>query len=1217
MVKVNRKFFLKLLMIVFVFSGMSSCKNSINDVKKDTTGGSTENQDLQPKVKAQISQVLMPGSRTYGVGESLIFSVTFDKIVWVSGQPRLTLNIGGQTRYAVYMAGGGSKVISFKFIVENGLTDTDGIEFLNFSLDLNQGQIICDDKLNAGLDFNYSAGNIVIIDSSSPSIISFARPLNGYYKEGQELLFSVTYSENVNISGLPRLSINMGGNVKQAIYQGGSGTALLSFKYTIEAGIEDFDGLQIVDGAVSLGGGSIVGVDSSKNALLILPNPDLSQVFVDSLSPQILSMVGPSDKTYDFNEKIEFVVNFSEKVYVVGNPRIGILIGANQKYANYVSGSASNQLLFRYTVESGDSDLDGISFISGQIDLLSSQLVDIVGNTASLILPSASLANVKVQALPPQIVGVTLAEGKFYRQGEAIGFDVEFSKSVNVTGYPYIELNIGGQTKRAKYLSGSGNSIITFSYTVESGLLDENGISFLGTSLILDGGQIKSLTAQNSGLEFGTLDATAIKVDSLMPAIVQLSGLSDGSYSFNDEMVVNVEFSENVQVTGVPNFYMDIGGVTKLVNYIGGSGSTILQFRYTVELDLIDQDGVTLLGPIALDQSNKIVDQAGNIINPLFSNVQLSNILINSQMPVVLSVTTPLSGWNKQNSYLDFSVLFNRTVNVVGSNYLEINIGGAIKQAQYVSGSGTTTLNFRYTVEDNLQDTDGIEFAQGLIVLSGGGTIKGDSGLDAMIEFSPVAMAGVLVDCLEPEEIEFSLQNRSFILPGEKVSIKLKFNENVTSSGQPKLNLNLWGSNSAGTTHLQNQAVSLDVQSVTGQDVLFEYVVPASYRHVYRVDFSSLDFALGSLVDEAGNAAVTSGLKMRKANFISLGEFHSCLINASKKLYCWGKNLNGQLGIDSTVNANTPQPVDAANDYQFVSTGQSHTCAITTGNLLKCWGLNLSGRLGNGSKTQQNFPVNVDAATAYAWVAAGAQHTCGINVFGQLKCWGENGSGQLGINSTVDNSSPQLVSSGTVYYKKVVSGSMHSCAIKNDNKLFCWGENASRQVGNNSTTDRRVPTAIDNVNNYLDIAMGSVSLHSCGLTDFGQINCWGESGNYQTGQGAITDLGLPAVVDSGVYYSSLSSGANYTCGITLNESALKCWGQNASGQFGRNNTTNATVPELIDDTQKYFSHIGGTSHACSYFSNGKLSCSGLNSSGQLGIGSTVNKTVFTDVSLDW
>ena len=162
-------------------------------------------------------------------------------------------------------------------------------------------------------------------------------------------------------SGTPRLSLTIGGSVVYASYISGSGTSALTFRYTLQAGDLDADGISV--GALEANGGTLQ--DGAGNDLDTTLNSvgSTSSVLVDAVAPTVSSVSVPSNDLYVAGENLDFTVNTSENVTVNtagGTPRIPLTVGSTTRYASYLSGSGTSALAFRYTVQSGDEDADGV-----------------------------------------------------------------------------------------------------------------------------------------------------------------------------------------------------------------------------------------------------------------------------------------------------------------------------------------------------------------------------------------------------------------------------------------------------------------------------------------------------------------------------------------------------------------------------------------------------------------------------------------------------------------------------------------------------------------------------------------------------------------------------------------------------------------------------------------------------------------------------------------
>ncbi|SVB87742.1 uncharacterized protein METZ01_LOCUS240596, partial [marine metagenome] len=127
-----------------------------------------------------------------------------------------------------------------------------------------------------------------------------------------------------------------------------------------------------------------------------------------------------------------------------------------------------------------------------------------------------------------------------------------------------------------------------------------------------------------------------------------------------------------------------------------------------------------------------------------------------------------------------------------------------------------------------------------------------------------------------------------------------------------------------------------------------------------------------------------------------------------------------------------------------VSNGYYHTCAVLDDGSLYCWGRNYNGQLGDGTTTDIPTPVQVSLPTGRtaSSVSNGYYHTCAVLDDDSLYCWGQNWNGQIGDDTTTDSSTPVEVSLPTGRTaSSVATGRYHTCAVLDDGSLYCWGDN--------------------------------------------------------------------------------------------------------------------------------------------------------------------------------
>jgi len=338
---------------------------------------------------------------------------------------------------------------------------------------------------------------------------------------------------------------------------------------------------------------------------------------------------------------------------------------------------------------------------------------------------------------------------------------------------------------------------------------------------------------------------------------------------------------------------------------------------------------------------------------------------------------------------------------------------------------------------------------------------------------------------------------------------------------------------------------------------------------------------------------------------IAGGGVHTCLITPDFVPYCWGGNDQGQLGDGVTARSATPVRVQGDLRVSMVAPGISHTCAVARSGDGYCWGGNEHGQVGDGSTVRRLSPVPIAGGKMWRGIWAGASHSCGLTKSGDAYCWGANTHGQLGTGDMNDQSTPQRVSGGNRFVI-IAPGWGHTCALTAAGAAFCWGENSAGELGDGSSTDRAIPVAVSGGHRFVDIAAGSS--HSCGVTDTGEVYCWGRNAAGQLGDGTTNDHPTPVKIAKGepYMYVAVAAGGVHSCALARNGVAY-CWGRNAYGQLGDDETADSPVPVAVAGGH-YFNSIQAVgAHTCASTNTGESFCWGYNVEGQLGDGTRAQR----------
>jgi hypothetical protein len=246
-------------------------------------------------------------------------------------------------------------------------------------------------------------------------------------------------------------------------------------------------------------------------------------------------------------------------------------------------------------------------------------------------------------------------------------------------------------------------------------------------------------------------------------------------------------------------------------------------------------------------------------------------------------------------------------------------------------------------------------------------------------------------------------------------------------------------------------------------------------------------------------------------------------------------------------------------------------------------------------------------------------------------CWGDNGSGQLGDGTNVARTSPVAVAvpaGVTLPFTSVFAGYAHTCAVDSASGLWCWGSNASGELGDGTQLARNVPTRVKIGTEGVTIPASSYAArlglglaHSCGYiasaTTPASEYCWGDNTYGQLGNNSTalrSTSPVKVATPPGMYVPGsergTAAGRYHTCAIDGLD-GIQCWGRNDAGQLGTATTTNRTMadrsPQLNGFSRSWL-FAGGDQTCVRETAWGSASrrvvCVGSNTSGQAGDGTT-------------
>lgn len=699
----------------------------------------------------------------YITGDVMNFVVTFSEAVEVVGTPRLAIDVNGTNRFANYASGSGTTTLTFRYTVVAGDT-ANATEFTMDSqdIDLNSGTIK-DLAGNAPTDLTFTGPTTtgLTLNSTTAPVISSVTNLsgNGPFSAALEsvLQFRVNWSKIVDVTGSPRMTLDINGTPKNATYVSGSGTTQTVFSYTVVAGDGATAGTFALSDPLVLNGGTIKDVFGT-NATLTYSEPDTSGVVIDNTAPTAPTVAFVNGTgNYKAGTVFQFTATYGDAtVAVVGSPRLPFTINGVQRYALFTA-VASGVLTFEYTVVTGDSATSGQILVTSPIDLNGGTIKDAAANNAVVTFTPPSMSGVVIDNALPTITTMALGSGPNFKAGDTLTFTATMSEAVNITGTPRLLLVVNGVSRYANYASGTGTSSLTFTYAVQG---SDNaylaGSSSLASPLQLNGGAIADLAGNAmTNLAFTLPDMSAVRIDGAAPAAstVTISGHGgDSIFVTGDVLTLTATFAEPVAVTGTPRIAVTgMTAGTRQATYASGTGTTALVFNYTI----VSGDTGTAAGAVGVTSpidlnSGTIKDLAGNNATLTFAApAGVASIIVdNGTAPTAPTVV--ISG-DTANAYVTDDVLtltatFNEKVIVTGTPRIAVVIGVNTRQATYASGSGSTALVFTYTVVAGDAAIAGQVSATSPIDLNSG-TIKDVAANDATLTFAaPTGIASKTVN---------------------------------------------------------------------------------------------------------------------------------------------------------------------------------------------------------------------------------------------------------------------------------------------------------------------------------------------------------------------------------------------------------------------------------------------------------------------------------------
>ncbi|MDG0817498.1 hypothetical protein NWE73_14045 [Bdellovibrio sp. PAP01] len=336
--------------------------------------------------------------------------------------------------------------------------------------------------------------------------------------------------------------------------------------------------------------------------------------------------------------------------------------------------------------------------------------------------------------------------------------------------------------------------------------------------------------------------------------------------------------------------------------------------------------------------------------------------------------------------------------------------------------------------------------------------------------------------------------------------------------------------------------------------------------------------ATSSLVPVKVDLSGLSGTAGKVAQ-VSVGREFACGVTSDGRLFCFGKNDQGQLGNGSMLDSVTPVYVDVSGvagiqKFVQVSLGMNHACAVTVESVMYCWGDNSTGQLGNGTQVDSAIPIAVNTAALVAsekfvMTSVGHNGSCGISNLGKIYCFGDNWHYLTGNGSASDAWSPVAVDSsalsGGAYFTGVALHEGRTCATSSDGGLYCWGDPYadSSFKDNPAYQPQEISTSALPMGQYWDQVITSDASYKKGvalISSDGTGYVWGASvPGINADVASVTPIDVSTMSGS-TKFKKIALGFYTMCGISFDDK-LHCAGSGAAvGQGGTVTSVSTLTP---------------------------------------------------------
>ncbi|WP_053422669.1 Ig-like domain-containing protein [Rheinheimera sp. KL1] len=574
----------------------------------------------------------------------------------------------------------------------------------------------------AGADAAVSVADLTsngITASGVPAIVTSvtASTADGAYTASDTVTVQVNFSANVTVAGTPQLTLDTGATDRAIDFSGGSGTSTLTFTYTVQAGDTSSDLDYVSVNALSLNSGTIQD-GSAVDAVLTLPTPGAAGSLGANKALVIDTTAPNAPSTPDLATASDSGASSTDNITNDTTPTLTGTAEAGSTVTLYDTDGVTS--LGSAAATGGSWSITVSPALSEGSHTLTAKARDAAGNQSAA---SSGLSVTIDTTAPAKPATPDLADAS----------DSGDSNSDNLTKLQNITLQGASNAVEA-------NATVRARSSLDGGLTDvgadSNGAYSLNLTGLSAGNQNLVVMATDiAGNQSVDSDPLAIVIDTTAPAISSVSFDQD---PITDANQAGVSFTLSGAETGATAEYSinsNSGGVAVNDSFVVASAG---QQIIAVDVSGLNDGTLTL--------SLTLTDAAGNVSTPAVTDT----VIKDANVPAITTVTIA-DGNYKAGETIDFTVTFDDTVTVTGTDStLGIEIGGSNLVAGYFSGTGSSSLTYRYTVlAGQNTDSSGIAVLANSLILNTT-TIRDSGNNDAVLTFAGTNNDNAQVDTTDP-----------------------------------------------------------------------------------------------------------------------------------------------------------------------------------------------------------------------------------------------------------------------------------------------------------------------------------------------------------------------------------------------------------------------------------------------------------------------------------